>query len=60
MRTLASLENDGHRALAAVIAGSEWRMIEQAVASLTVFASPRTVGELKNQPVFRMVRGRAG
>lgn len=59
MRTLASFENDGHRALAAALAKSEWRTIEQALASLAVFASPRTVDEMNNRPVFRMVRGRS-
>ena len=60
MRTLASLNNDGHRALVEAVANSERRTIEQALASLTVFASPHTVREMKNQPVFRMVRERAG
>jgi hypothetical protein len=58
MRTLASFGNDGQRALVEALANSEWRTIEQALASLTVFVSPRTVEEMNNQPVFRMARGR--
>jgi hypothetical protein len=56
MRTLASFENDGHLALTEALAHSEWATVEQALASLTVFASPITVRELNRRPVFRIIR----
>jgi hypothetical protein len=57
MRTLASLGNSGHRALTEALANSEWRTVEQALASLAAFASPITVREMNNRPVFRIIRG---
>ena len=57
MRTLADFKNDGHRALVEALASSEWGTVEQALASLAVFASPSTVQETKHQPVFRIIRG---
>jgi hypothetical protein len=53
MRTLASFENDGQRALGEALANSEWRTIEQALASLTVFVSPRTVEEMDKPAGFQ-------
>ena len=50
MRTLANLGNNGHRALMEALANSEWKTVEQALASLTVFCllytspSPRDRG----------------
>jgi hypothetical protein len=57
MRTLALLGNDGHRALVEALANSEWRTVEQALASLTVFASPITIEQMNNRPIFRIIRG---
>jgi len=57
MRTLANLGNNGHRALMEALANSEWKTVEQALASLTDCASPSTVEEMKRRPVFRIIRG---
>jgi hypothetical protein len=57
MRTLALLGNDGHRALVQALTNSEWRTVEQALASLTVFASPITIEQMNNRPIFRIIRG---
>jgi hypothetical protein len=59
VRTLVSFANNGRQALAEAFAKSEWGTVEQALASLTVFASPFTVKQMKNRPVFRIIRGRS-
>ena len=57
MRTLALLGNSGHQALTEALANSEWKTVEQAIASLTVFASPITLAEMNYRPVFKIIRG---
>jgi len=50
------LDNDGHLALTEALANSEWGTVEQALASLTVFASPKTIEEMNKRPIFRIIR----
>jgi len=57
VRRFASFGYDGNRAIAELVASSEWHTLEQALASLTLFASPITVSALDDKPVFRIVRG---
>ena len=54
---VSSPGNNGHRALVEALANSEWKTVEQALASLTVFASPITLEETNYRPVFRIIRG---
>lgn len=56
--TLANFENDGRRVLVQLIGLSAWRSLDQALASLTVFAHPDAVGSVGTRAVFRTIRGR--
>ena len=49
---------DGFKALTAVIAGSPYKTVENAVAALCVFSHPQTVRQTKYQPLVRTVRMR--
>ncbi|GJD32279.1 hypothetical protein PMNALOAF_3547 [Methylobacterium adhaesivum] len=55
--TLADFENDGRRVLVQLIGLSAWRSLDQALASLTVFAHPDAVGSVGTRAVFRTIRG---
>ncbi|WP_438345746.1 hypothetical protein [Methylorubrum populi] len=55
--TLAGFENDGRRVLVQLIAKSAWRSLDQALASLTVFAHPDAVAAVGARAVFRTIRG---
>lgn len=58
-QTLESFQYDGRRALQALLEKSEWRSIEQAVASLTMFAHQDVVSAVRKRAVFRIVRDSA-
>ena len=47
----------GLDALEQLVRQSEWGSVEQAVASLAVFASPAVIAEIGHGPVFRSIRG---
>ena len=50
---------DGRKALLDLVKGSvEYRSLEQAVASLAVFAHPDTVKQTENRNLFRVIRQR--
>jgi hypothetical protein len=57
-KTLASFGYDGRAVLDALIAASPWGSIDQAIASLSVFAHPDVVAATGHRAVFRTVRGR--
>ncbi|MFT4252619.1 MAG: hypothetical protein QM608_09060 [Caulobacter sp.] len=55
-RTLVDFGLDGQAALEAVIAGSQYRTIAQAVASLTLFSHPATVRQTQCKALFPTIR----
>jgi len=55
-RALDAFDNDGQEVLRELIAGSEWRTLEQALASLTAFAHPDVVAAVGQRAVFLAVR----
>jgi hypothetical protein len=57
-RALDAFNNDGQEVLCELIAGSEWRTLEQAIASLTAFAHPDAVAAIGHRAVFMAVRGK--
>lgn len=57
-KTLAAFGYDGRAVLEALIAASQWGSIDQAIASLSVFAHPDVVAATGHRAVFRTVRGR--
>lgn len=57
-KTLAEFAYDGRAVLDALIAASPWGSVDQAIASLSVFAHPDIVAATGRQAVFRTVRGR--
>ncbi|ABY28888.1 hypothetical protein ASF55_17465 [Methylobacterium sp. Leaf119] len=54
---LADFDNDGRRVLVQLIGVSAWRSLDQALASLTVFAHPDAVEAVGARAVFRTIRG---
>jgi hypothetical protein len=59
MRNFDAFQFDGRAALASVIASSEYGSLEQAVASLALFAHPHTVMQTRGLNIFRVVRARS-
>jgi hypothetical protein len=57
-KTLAEFGYDGRAVLDFLIAASPWGSIDQAIASLSLFAHPDVVAATGRQAVFRTVRGR--
>ncbi len=57
-KTLAEFEYDGRAVLDFLIAASPWGSIDQAIASLSVFAHPDVVAATGHRAIFRTVRGR--
>ncbi|MGA4554914.1 hypothetical protein [Methylorubrum aminovorans] len=57
-KTLAAFGYDGQAVLDFLIAASPWGSIDQAIASLSVFAHPDVVAATGRRAVFRTVRGR--
>lgn len=55
--TLADFGNDGRHVLVELIGASAWRSLDQALASLTVFAHPDAVEAVGARAVFRTIRG---
>ena len=55
-RTMMDFGLDGRAALEAVVASSQYRTIEQAVASLTLFSHPQTVRQTGGQALFPSIR----
>ena len=60
MKTLADFGYDGEAAIAALLKSSEYRSIEQAVASLTLFTHPETVKQTRTESLFRIRRYKQG
>ena len=54
--TLSDFGFDGLTALEAVIASSKYRTVQQAIASLSVFAHPETVRQTEGRALFPTVR----
>lgn len=57
-KTLAEFGFDGRSVLTALIAASSWGSIDQAFASLSLFAHPDVVTSIGHRALFRTVRGR--
>lgn len=57
-KTLAASGYDGRAVLDFLIAASPWGSIDQAIASLSLFAHPDVVTATGRRAVFRTVRGR--
>jgi hypothetical protein len=55
-RTLADFGLNGRAALEAIVAGSQYRTIAQAVASLTMFSHPDTVRQTGGKALFPTIR----
>ena len=60
MKTLADYNFDGEKALFDIIKNSNYKTIENAIASLTVFTNPRIVAQTKNKAIFRIRRAKSG
>lgn len=60
MKTLKDYKYNGESALSSLLLKSEYRSIEQAIASLTIFTDPETVEQTKNKGLFRIRRYKAG
>jgi hypothetical protein len=62
LQTLLDFQLDGREALAGVIRQTGYRVLEQAVASLTIFSHPDTVAQTRAKAIFPIVRdaGRRG
>ncbi|MPR10155.1 hypothetical protein [Microvirga tunisiensis] len=59
-RSLHDFDFDGLLVLRETLAKSEWGSIEQALASLTIFAHPNAVRAVGERAVFRNIRGTRG
>ncbi|KFE60781.1 hypothetical protein [Hyalangium minutum] len=55
-RTLVDFRLDGHTALEAIIASSQYRTVAQAVASLSLFSHPQTVRQTGGKALFPAIR----
>ena len=55
--TLVDFGINGFSALESLILGSQYKSLEQAVASLTLFSHPDTVGQTFGKSVFKTIRG---
>ena len=54
--TLENFRLDGFEALRALIAGSKYKSLEQAMASLALFSHPETVRQTGGRSIFRTIR----
>jgi hypothetical protein len=59
LKSLKDFGFDGKAVLRIVIEASEYRSIPQAVAALTLFSNPITVGQTNNENLFRVIRCRS-
>lgn len=55
-RTMVDFKLDGRAALDALIAGSQYRTVSQAVASLALFSHPETVRQTGGKALFPCIR----
>lgn len=55
-RTLVDFNLDGRAALEALLAGSQYQTVSQAVASLTLFSHPLTVSQTECKAIFPSIR----
>lgn len=55
--TLADFGNDGRNVLRSLVANSPWKSLDQALASLTVFAHPDIANAFNGGAVFKTIRG---
>ena len=55
--TLLDFSLDGFSAFEALIAGSRYKNLSQAIASLTLFSHPETVKQTGCKSIFRTIRG---
>lgn len=55
-KTLADFGMDGRAALEALIAGSQYKTLAQAVASLAIFSHPQTVRQTEGKALFPSIR----
>jgi hypothetical protein len=55
--TLVEFGIDGFAALQALITGSNYKSLTQAVASLTLFSHPKTVQQTLGKSIFKTIRG---
>lgn len=56
LENLSDSELNGQKALIEIIRKSEYKSLEQAIASLTKFSHPQTVKQLNYQNAFRIIR----
>jgi len=56
LRSLQELELDGFEALRSLIENSEYKTIEQAIASLSLFSHPETVAQTNFRALFPIIR----
>jgi len=55
-QNLKNFDFDGKKALNAVIKTSDYHTVKQAIASLTCFTHPETVGQTQNKSLFKIIR----
>lgn len=60
MKTLANHKFNGESALAEILRESEYKGIEQSIASLTLFTHPITVAPSQGKALFRIRRYKSG